>query len=250
MENISKVLKKLGIVGVEVDPDKGMTYLVDEKGNKYSSGALVGDHKEQRRDAAKRKVAEAIPEPLQAGYSGFQKGSEIVESMDDLEGIEKDYPLISKIGRGLGLGSSVAGLAGLAKTAATKGLKRGVKEVVKPSIPRKVIEVPVNASDVTERAIRRAVKDNMDETPISQLMNAGKKAEAPDVVVPKVKKEMMEDILKEMRDNAVKDVHPVKRVDNKMVEELGKRARREWLEAERAEIVKREMQAELRRRKK
>jgi len=82
------------------------------------------------------------------------------------------------------------------------------------------------------------------------LMSAGKKAEAPDVVVPKVKKEMMEDILKEMRDNAVKDVHPAKRVDNKMVEELGERARREWLEAERAEIAKREIQAGLRRRKK
>lgn len=120
--NMKEVLRRLGIVGVQVDPATGLNVLISRDGKRYDSRAVAkaagdlqayNEAKALRTDATFRKVAENTPDAALAAAEGFQKGGGLVDTFDAREGPEKDYPVASTVGRMVGAIPQVVSGVGL-----------------------------------------------------------------------------------------------------------------------------------------
>lgn len=247
------------IVKVVVNPDNGKTYFVYEDGSHSVAASDVGD-------AVKRRVADKVPEPLQAAYGGFQEGADMTEAFDDLSGIEKDYPVLAKIGRALGLGSSVAGLAGLGKSVVTQGAKRLGKKAVKELVEDAPIDKVMRKVELPKHptAPRPPVSKVVDDIPTPQkkapvpyktnypLDKAGNPIKDPnkmllDVEVPP-DEGFIKGLLNDMRKRDVGDLSDIqpRKVDS-AIETMGEKARAEWLKKELKAVADKEAAAAIRR---
>lgn len=239
------------VVKIVVNNKNGKTYAV------YNDGT----YKVVDTDNAgvfQRSLAEKIPEPVQAAYSGFQKGADVVDFVDEAEGIEKDYPTLTKLGKMLGLTSSAAGAAGLLKSAATTGAKQLAKHKMKKLASEMIEDAPIEQimkrkPQPPQSATSKLDVDAWEDAPISEIMKKPKvKAEEiPDVEV-NYDKDMLRNVLEDMRQEAVQSIKqnpPVKKIDS-AVESVGQRAARDWRQKELDALAKKEAEAALKRRKK